>query len=137
MCCTPTTGCSRCSSGGGWLASCARRRLSYRTRHHSVSALGSGLRRLVGILDGSAFVLAPGTGPLYMSAALGRSVISLIGYTNPRRTRPYRYFHDMLINAYGDPGEEYGFTMEKRPGRMSRIRVSDVLEKVGVRGGET
>jgi len=72
-----------------------------------------------------------------LSAALSRSVISLIGYTNPRRTRPYRYFDDLLIDAYGDPGEKYGFTMEKRPGRMSRIRVSDVLEKVGVRGGET
>ena len=34
------------------------------------SELGSGLRKLVGILDGSALVLAPDTGPLHMAVAL-------------------------------------------------------------------
>jgi heptosyltransferase I len=43
-----------------------------RARHRPVSALGSGLRRLVAILDGAALVLSPDTGPLHMAVALGR-----------------------------------------------------------------
>src|SRR5688500_3195342 len=56
----------------------------------SHSALGSGLRKLVSILDASEVVLAPDTGPLHMAVALDRPVISLMGYTDPRRTGPYR-----------------------------------------------
>ncbi len=97
-----------------------------------VSALGSGLRNLVGIMDGAAVVLSPDTGPLHMSVALNTPVISLMGYTNPKRVGPYRRFHDLLIDAYGDPGEEYPLSMENRPGRMSRISVRDVLDKVEV-----
>jgi heptosyltransferase I len=65
-----------------------------------------------------------------MSVALNRPVISLMGYTNPRRTGPYRRFQDLIIDAYGDPGEQYAITMENRPGRMKRIQTRDVLEKV-------
>jgi heptosyltransferase I len=101
-----------------------------RARHRPVSLLGSGLRKLVGIIDGSALVLAPDTGPLHMTVALDRPVISLMGYTNPRRTGPYRKFHDLLIDAYGDPGEDYPISMENRPDRMPRITVRDVLDKV-------
>ena len=101
-----------------------------RARHRPVSALGSGLRRLVSILDGSALVVAPDTGPLHIAVALQRPVISLMGYTNPRRTGPYRAYHDLLVDAYGDPGEDYPVSMENRPGRMARIGVEDVLAKV-------
>ena len=99
-------------------------------RTRIVSALGSGLRNLVGIMDGAALVLSPDTGPLHMAVALNRPVISLMGFTNPKRVGPYRRFHDLLIDAYGDPGEEYPLSMENRPGRMSRISVRDVLDKV-------
>jgi heptosyltransferase I len=94
------------------------------------SALGSGLRKLVGILDGAALVLSPDTGPLHMTVALNKPVISLMGYTNPKRVGPYRRFHDLLIDAYGDPGEDYPLSMENRPGRMARISVRDVLDRV-------
>ena len=94
------------------------------------SALGSGLRKLVGILDGAALVLSPDTGPLHMTVALNTPVISLMGYTNPKRVGPYRRFHDLLIDAYGEPGEDYPISMENRPGRMSRITVRDVLDRV-------
>jgi heptosyltransferase I len=94
------------------------------------SALGSGLRNLVAILDGAALVLSPDTGPLHMSVALDRPVVSLIGYSNPLRVGPYRKFGDLVIDAYGDPGEDYRATMESRRGRMTRITVRDVLDKV-------
>lgn len=108
----------------------AERVILDRARVPVVSALGSGLRNLVGILDGAALALSPDTGPLHMAVALDRPVVSLIGYTNPKRVGPYRRFHDLMIDAYGDPGEEYPLSMENRPGRMPRITVRDVLDRV-------
>lgn len=95
------------------------------------SALGNGgLRGLVGIIDGAALVLTPDTGPLHMTVALDRPVVSLIGYSNPKRVGPYRKFGDLMIDAYGEPGEDYPISMENRPDRMPRISVRQVLEKV-------
>lgn len=101
-----------------------------RARYRPVSALGSGLRNLVSIFDGAALVLSPDTGPLHISVALDRPVVSLIGFSNPKRVGPYRKFRDLMIDAYGEPGEDYPVSMETRTGRMRRIRVEDVLEKV-------
>jgi heptosyltransferase I len=101
-----------------------------RARHAPVSALGSGLRNLVGILDGSSLVLAPDTGPLHMAVALERPVVSLMGYTNPKRTGPYRRYHDLMVDAYGEIGEHYPVSMENRLDRMPRITVRDVLDRV-------
>ena len=95
-----------------------------------VSALGCGLRPLVGILDGSALVLSPDTGPLHMTVALDRPVISLIGHLNPKRVGPYRRYRDLMIDAYGEPGEDYAISMDARPGRMERISVQQVLDMV-------
>jgi heptosyltransferase I len=108
----------------------AERVIMERARHKPVSALGSGLRNLVGILDGSALVLAPDTGPLHIGVALNRPVVSLMGYTNPKRTGPYRRFHDLIVDAYGEPGEDYPISMENRPDRMPRITVRDVVERI-------
>lgn len=108
----------------------AERVILDRTRRKPLSALGSGLRNLVGILDGSALVLAPDTGPLHVAVALDRPVISLMGYTNPKRTGPYRRFHDLIVDAYGDAGEDYPISMENRRDRMPRIQVRDVIERV-------
>jgi heptosyltransferase I len=108
----------------------AERIVMARAKHTPRTELGSGLRNLVSILDASALVLSPDTGPLHMSVALNRPVISLMGYTNPKRTGPYRKFHDLIIDAYGEPGEDYPISMENRPGRMRRIETTHVLEKV-------
>jgi heptosyltransferase I len=110
----------------------AEREVMARASHKPRSELGSGLRKLVSILDASALVLSPDTGPLHMSVALDRPVISLMGYTNPKRTGPYRKFHDLIIDAYGDPGENYPISMENREGRMNRITTRDVLDKISL-----
>lgn len=110
----------------------AERIVMERTSHKPRSELGSGLRKLVSILDASSLVLSPDTGPLHMSVALGRPVISLMGYTNPKRTGPYRKFHDLMIDVYGEPGENYPISMENRPGRMKRIGTQHVMEKVAL-----
>jgi heptosyltransferase I len=101
-----------------------------RTAHAPHSALGSGLRNLVGILDGSSLVLAPDTGPLHMAVALDRPVISLMGYTNPKRTGPYEKYHDLVVDAYGNQGEDYPISMQNRLDRMPHISVRDVLDRV-------
>jgi heptosyltransferase I len=108
----------------------AERVILERASHRPISALGSGLRKLVAILDGSALVLSPDTGPLHMSVALDRPVVSLIGYSNPKRVGPYRKFRDLMIDAYGEPDEDYPISMENRLDRMPRIEVRDVLAKV-------
>lgn len=110
----------------------AERRVMELANNKPRSELGSGLRKLVSILDASALVLSPDTGPLHMTVALDRPVISLMGYTNPKRTGPYRRFHDLIVDAYGDPGEDYPISMENRPGRMRRIETRDVLARVEV-----
>jgi heptosyltransferase I len=109
----------------------AERVILERTRTKPYSALGQGgLRGLAAIIAGSALVLTPDTGPLHMTVALDRPVISLIGYSNPKRVGPYRKFGDLMIDAYGEPGEDYPISMENRRDRMPRISVQMVLEKV-------
>ena len=94
------------------------------------NALGSGLRKLISILDASELALTPDTGPLHMTVAVGTPVISLIGYTDPRRTGPYRRFHDLIIDAFHEPGEVRAVTMETKSDRMQRISVADVAGKL-------
>jgi heptosyltransferase I len=102
------------------------------SKHKPHSALGSGLRNLVSILDASELVLSPDTGPLHMSVALDRPVISLMGYTDPRRTGPYRRFHDLIIDAFHDGGDDGPITMATKQDRMERIAVADVAEKLEI-----
>jgi heptosyltransferase I len=108
----------------------AAERIVSAARQPPLVALGSGLRQLVSIIDSAAVVLAPDTGPLHMSVALDRPVMSLIGYSDPRRTGPYRKFQDLVIDAYHDPGETTPVSMETRPGRMKRIEVADVARRL-------
>jgi heptosyltransferase I len=95
-----------------------------------VDALGDDLRKLVWILEGSVLTLSPDTGPLHISRALGTPVVGLFGYTNPKRTGPYRAYQDLVVDGYAAyPGEEYPLEHSYRNG-MKRIGVPDVLEKV-------
>jgi heptosyltransferase I len=110
----------------------AAARISAAARNPPINALRSGLRNLVSILDTSSLVLSPDTGPLHMAVALDRPVISLIGYSDPRRTGPYRKFHDLIIDAYHDRGENTPVSMETRSGRMHRIAVTDVEKRLGI-----
>lgn len=100
--------------------------------HEPPSELGSGLRKLVSILDAAALVISPDTGPLHMSVALNRPVVSLIGYTDPRRTGPYRAFNDLIVDAFHDEGDPGAVTMKTRSNRMAEISVTDVIEKIEV-----
>jgi heptosyltransferase I len=94
--------------------------------------LGDDLRRLMWIVDGSALLISPDTGPLHIGRALGTPVVGLFGYTNPKRSGPYRAFEDLIVDGYADyPGEDYPLVPEYRDG-MERITVPDVLAKVSL-----
>jgi heptosyltransferase I len=97
-----------------------------------VDALGDDLRKLLWILDGSALLLSPDTGPLHISRALGTPVVGLYGHTNPMRSGPYRAFEDLVVDGYAEyPGEEYPLSPSYRDG-MERIGVEEVLAKVAI-----
>jgi heptosyltransferase I len=101
-----------------------------RTRARVIDCLGDDVRRLVWLLDGSALVISPDTGPLHVSRALERPVIGLYGYTNPKRTGPWRMYQDLVVDGYAEfPGEAYAVSPKHRDG-MRRVSVEAVLEKV-------
>lgn len=88
------------------------------------------LRRLAYLLSRADVVVTPDTGPLHVAVALGTPTVSLMGYTNPRRYGPYGRFHDLLVDAFGDAGEDYPVTAGHRAGRMERISMDDVAARV-------
>ncbi|HET7276382.1 MAG TPA: glycosyltransferase family 9 protein [Longimicrobiaceae bacterium] len=101
-----------------------------RTEHPPLNLLEWDLRKLVYLLENVDVLVSPDTGPLHMAIALGTPTVSLIGYTNPKRVGPYRRFPDLMIDAYGDPGEDYPVSADYRTDRMERITVDDVFNKV-------
>ncbi len=107
----------------------AAARIAALARHPPLDLREWDLRRVAYLLDRADVAVSPDTGPLHIAVALGTPSVALIGYTNPRRVGPYR-FQELMVDAYGDPGEEYGFDSGYREGRMERIGVDEVLEKV-------
>ena len=99
-------------------------------KHPPLDLLEWDLRRLVYLLDRADVLVSPDTGPLHIGTALGTPSVALVGYTNPKRVGPYRRFDDLLIDAYGDEGEDYPVSPEYRHGRMERISVDRVVETV-------
>ncbi len=89
----------------------------------------SDLRRLAWVLDASALVLGPDTGPLHIAVALGRPTIGLYGTTDPRRHGPYERFAELTIDRYSSGGE-VAVSRTKRAGNMAKISERDVLEKL-------
>jgi heptosyltransferase I len=97
-----------------------------------IDALGCGLRETVALLEACDVVVAPDTGPVHICVALNVPAVALFGYTNPKRFGPYRRFGDLLVDAFGDPGEPYTAAARYREGRMERITVETVAAQVGL-----
>ena len=97
-----------------------------------VSALGhGGLRGLVGILEGSALVISLDTAPLHIAVAVGTPVIALMSQADPKRTGPYGRGMELVVNAFAEPNDPPDEVLwVRRRGRMHRITVADVLERV-------
>jgi heptosyltransferase I len=106
-------------------------RILRETRARPIDALANDVRRLLWLLDGSALVISPDTGPLHAARALDRPVVGLYGYTNPKRFGPYRRPWQVVDGYARYPGEVYGPAAGYRPDGMARITVEMVLEGVG------
>ncbi len=95
------------------------------------SALSNSVRQLIWSIRGCDLVISPDTGALHLAHAMAIPVIGLYGHTNPWRVGPYRDFQDLIVDRYTDPDEERSAAgYAPRTGRMSRIAVTDVLERV-------
>lgn len=95
-----------------------------------IDTLGDDVRRLLWLLEGSALLITPDTGPLHIARAVGTPTISLFGYTNPKRSGPYKAFGNLVVDGYAEyPGEDYDVNGAYRDG-MKRVTVEEVLEKV-------
>ncbi|HEX5870847.1 MAG TPA: glycosyltransferase family 9 protein [Longimicrobium sp.] len=88
------------------------------------------LRRLAYLLSRADVLVSPDTGPLHMGVALGTPTVALMGHTNPKRYGPYRRYGELMVDAFGDPGEDYPVDAPNRAGRMGRITVEQVMDKV-------
>ncbi|HEX6926011.1 MAG TPA: glycosyltransferase family 9 protein [Longimicrobiaceae bacterium] len=107
----------------------AAARIRELARHPPLDLREWDLRRVVYLLDRADVVVSPDTGPLHVAVALGTPSVALMGYTNPKRVGPYR-FRELMVDAFGDPGEDYGVDELYRPGRMERIEVETVMDRV-------
>ena len=100
------------------------------TRAAPIDALGCGLRTTLALIEACDVVVSPDTGPFHIAVAMDVPAVGLYGYTNPKRFGPYRRFGELLMDAFGDPGEDYPPAARYRPGRMGRITAEAVEEKV-------
>jgi len=103
-----------------------------RAEERPLDTMGQDLRTMLGLLDSCDVVIAPDTGPLHMCVAMGVPVVALYGFTNPRRSGPYRRFAELLIDAHSDPGDGPSITTSYRKGRMQRITVAQVVERTAL-----
>ena len=100
-----------------------------RTRSRPIVALDRPVRTTLWKLRGSRVVVSPDTGPLHAAVAMNRPVVGLYGYSDPRRTGPYKRFQDLLVDHHGaDPGKAINRTTHR--GRMDGITADEVLEKI-------
>ncbi len=95
-----------------------------------IDALGVGLRTTLALLKECDVVVSPDTGPFHICVAMNVPAVGLYGYTNPKRFGPYGRFRDLMVDAYGDPGEDYAADAGYRLGRREKISVEMVAEKV-------
>lgn len=101
------------------------------TRAHAINALGDSVRRLLYLIEGSALLVSPDTGPLHIARALDVPVVGLYGFTNPKRSGPYVKYQDLVADGYARfEGEDYPVSMQYRRNGMGRVTVAMAAEKL-------
>ena len=118
--------------GPGGRETAIAREVAERATVPTTWAMGDGVRRVAWVLERSALVLAPDTGPLHIARALGVPVIGLFGHTNPWRVGPYRAWRELWVDAYTEAGAAPDPSAFDPPAddRMQTITVDDVVERI-------
>jgi heptosyltransferase I len=117
--------------GPGGREAAAARLISERAARPPLWMMGDGVRRLIWLLEASAAVVAPDTGPLHIARAMGTPVVGLFGHTNPWRVGPYRVYEDLWLDAYTEPGAAPDpSNAVPQHGRMEQIEPEQVIERV-------
>jgi len=107
------------------------REISQKSAVAPIMAMGDGIRRLLWLINKSDLVIAPDTGPVHLARAMNVPVIGLYAHTNPWRVGPYHAFEELWIDRYTEPDEAPDpSNATPKFGRMDRISIADVLEKV-------
>lgn len=89
------------------------------------------LKELVAILERSAFVVCPDSGPVHMATAVGTPVVGLYATSNPQRTGPYRD-RAWTVDRYPDAVARY---LSKSPEDLrwgQRVRNPEAMELITV-----
>jgi len=103
------------------------------TRAHPIDATGDSVRRMMWLVDGADLLVSPDTGPLHLAHAMETPVVGLFGHSNPWRVGPWRRYRDLVVDRYtehGSPPDPSAY--EPKHGRMERITVEEVLDKVAL-----
>lgn len=109
----------------------AARQVEEGAKSSPIWGLADSVRRLMWTIEGADIVISPDTSSIHLAHSFGVPVVGLYGHTNPARVGPYRDFHDLVIDRYTEEHEEPDADRwDPRQGRMEKISVADVLERV-------
>jgi heptosyltransferase I len=96
------------------------------------------LTQSLAVIERSAVVLTPDSGPAHMASALGTPVVGLYAATWARRSGPYRYL-DLCVDRYAEAARQFrgkapeelrwGHRIEE-PGVMDLVTVDDVIDRL-------
>src|SRR5262249_9529569 len=99
------------------------------------------LREAIGLLARAEFSVAPDSGLMHLSAAVGTPVVSLWGPTDPERTGPYG-FDDLLVRGSAPCAPCYvkrcpidRMCMESITSGAVLVKIEAALARKGVVGG--
>ena len=89
------------------------------------------LKQLLALLERSALVLCPDSGPMHMANAVGTKVLGLHAASNPKRSGPYSDLR-WCVDRYGDAARKY----KKKPAEAlpwgTKLEYRDVMDLVEV-----
>jgi heptosyltransferase I len=89
------------------------------------------LGRLLALIKGARFMIAPDTGPAHMATIVDTPVIGLFASSNPHRTGPYKSQH-ILIDKYPEALEKFNHKKLSQASWGERVRDPGVMELVEV-----
>lgn len=89
------------------------------------------LGRLLALIKGARFLIAPDTGPAHMATIVDTPVIGLFASSNPNRTGPYKSL-DILIDRYPEALQRFNHKSITQANWGERVRNPGVMDFIAV-----